>query len=335
MAGIYIIPKPVIELTLEAGGSLAPNTTYYFGARYMGSLAGHSALSDQYSITTDSTNKSIRVKVKWDNGGTWDYTSPTMSFWTANTLFYQILWSSIDMTDGAGNWVYNGYGSSPNIAMNFHIRNTTGSSYNALYTSYPSYSISSLFYDYAPEKYLYLASLPTANPHDNFGWNRNEGQAILYTTSTSDTWDTMIATLKSSSFTNYIINGRLNNTFIGYLSIYVNHDIKISAINLTLYYGSIYSTTGFFDRCVIETVSYYTGVGEFMKGISIYKGNNCYLRGGYYRQNYLIDGENNQINSFGAQLGFNANDSSERIYLNCLLLSNGMNNNNNFPSFFR
>lgn len=81
MAYVVRLPKPTIELTLEEGGSLAANTTYYFSGYYNAYNSPYycminSAAADQVSITTTSTAKSIRIKYKWDNEGVWDYGYP-------------------------------------------------------------------------------------------------------------------------------------------------------------------------------------------------------------------------------------------------------------------
>jgi len=69
---IILPPKPVVLLSVESGGSLQASTTYYFRVwwqgltmPYYGGYAGES--SDEVSITTTSTDKSIRMRVSWDN----------------------------------------------------------------------------------------------------------------------------------------------------------------------------------------------------------------------------------------------------------------------------
>jgi len=65
-------PAPKLYLSLVSGGSLAASTTYYFmgffirGGGYYGQAC--SPASEQYSIATDTTNKSIKVEV-WQDGG--------------------------------------------------------------------------------------------------------------------------------------------------------------------------------------------------------------------------------------------------------------------------
>lgn len=63
--------KPVLSLSLQAGGSLAASTTYYFSAFFRGSVPvgvrngrDLSPAADQTSIVTDATNKTIIVSWK-------------------------------------------------------------------------------------------------------------------------------------------------------------------------------------------------------------------------------------------------------------------------------
>jgi hypothetical protein len=84
MATVVRFPQPILELSLEAGGSLSPNTTYYFtGAYYrVGGIEGYysaftSKAASEVSITTDTTNLSIRIRVKWDTGSGFSYSYPT------------------------------------------------------------------------------------------------------------------------------------------------------------------------------------------------------------------------------------------------------------------
>ena len=70
---IILPPKPEVILELESGGSLQASTTYHFVCwwqgltmPYYGGYAGEG--SNEVTITTDSTNKSIRMWVTWDSG---------------------------------------------------------------------------------------------------------------------------------------------------------------------------------------------------------------------------------------------------------------------------
>ena len=85
--------KPVVTLSLVAGGSLEPNTTYYYRAVTGTTSIVYrcdqlSAASDVKSITTDATNRSVKVDVAHDSGNP-EYT------W---------IWVAMDLDPGTGGW---------------------------------------------------------------------------------------------------------------------------------------------------------------------------------------------------------------------------------------
>lgn len=103
MASVVYLPQPTLEVTLEAGGNLPAGTTYYFTGCYCGFSSGgyvsglYSAVAEEVSITTDSTYKSIRIKFKWWNGSSWQYTYPT---YASGTL---VKWDYVSLKSG-GIW---------------------------------------------------------------------------------------------------------------------------------------------------------------------------------------------------------------------------------------
>ncbi|MHC4371007.1 MAG: carboxypeptidase-like regulatory domain-containing protein [Planctomycetota bacterium] len=98
VAHTYTITKydsaPTIALSLVAGGSLAADTTYYYRAQTGDNWVGMatcyrlSAMSPVQSITTTSTNRSIKI----------DITHPT------GNPEYTWLWAHVGSDPGVGNW---------------------------------------------------------------------------------------------------------------------------------------------------------------------------------------------------------------------------------------
>ena len=86
--------KPTLALSLVAGGSLEPNTTYYYrvvsqyNSKYPSSCLYRSPASDVQSITTDAVNKTIRLTVTHGTGNP-EYTAA---------------WVSQGVDPGTGNW---------------------------------------------------------------------------------------------------------------------------------------------------------------------------------------------------------------------------------------
>ena len=143
------VPKPDITLTIEEGGSLPENTTYYFvfvftavvNGGFLSSTGWYynrmvSPLSEQLSITTSATHRKIRVTVNNDRTtlnyhvgvfARWD-TIPVMDGdgkiivmyspkWFPTSLVYASLWNA---------------GFSPSIPNNYLIENTSPLATNAL-----------------------------------------------------------------------------------------------------------------------------------------------------------------------------------------------------------
>jgi hypothetical protein len=83
---------PTISLSLVAGGTLAPNTTYYYRAMTAQANTANmdycSAPSDVQSITTDTTNLSIKIDITHSTGNA-EYT------W---------IWVNASADPGTGNW---------------------------------------------------------------------------------------------------------------------------------------------------------------------------------------------------------------------------------------
>jgi hypothetical protein len=330
MAAIYEYPKQVIELSLVAGGTLAPNTTYYFGSRYYGRyLAGHGPLSDQYSITTDTTNLSINVKVKyWDaTAGAYSYTLPDTPFYAGNRAYTLLLWDSADMTDGAGNWVFN-----TDMIHNYISLNRTSGSLDRTYTSPPAYYSTAARYYYIPERYHREATGLTVSPISLFGWSLTEGLPVVYTESDADDWDDIVTAIEGcATFTGYTFFGYKNRTLSAHLSIYSAYDCEFNNLKLNLIYGDITTTAGKVNRCELNTTTYL--LGKIGGGINVFYGDNNYLTGTSYRQNFSIDGVNNSVNSLGGQMGFSGTGDASTNYLTCLLLSNSLANRNNFSMY--
>lgn len=98
MAHVYTISEeysgpPVISLSLVAGGSLSPNTTYYYRAvtvdyRYAGTSGKWSPVSDVKSIATDDTNLSIKIDIVHPTGND----------------EYTLFWVHEGSDPGVGNW---------------------------------------------------------------------------------------------------------------------------------------------------------------------------------------------------------------------------------------
>jgi len=66
---VWKTKKPILSLSLEAGGSLAADTTYYFTGYYTRAAVTRSGgafgpIADEVNITTDSTNRSIKIHHK-------------------------------------------------------------------------------------------------------------------------------------------------------------------------------------------------------------------------------------------------------------------------------
>lgn len=326
MASLYTFPKPIVELSLEPGGSLLPNTTYYFGAFYRGFLqAGQSPLSDQVSITTDTTNLSIRVKIKWDTGGgVYSYDRPVPSFWTANYARFHIIWNTTDMTDGAGNWTFVNYETT--TGADVYIVTGDGTTYNVVYSTAPVYNGTNFLYVYIPERFIYQAA--GVNPLTELGWTLTDGCPILYAGSASDTWATMMTALASSGYTNYKYLDKAKAEFSGYLSIYSSYAVTWNDLTLELFYG-IFISEGTHNRCTISTLAYRTG-GAISGKIYIANGDNNFLRGQRYRQDFIVDGEANTITSFANQIQIATNNITKRNYVNCFIITNGMNGQANF-----
>jgi hypothetical protein len=112
--------KPVVSLSLVAGGSLKPNTTYYYRAitgdnRLYGSCLRRSAPSDVKSITTDVTNLSIKVDIVHESG------NPE----------YTYIWVAEALDPGTGGWndkssqptiVYLGIGSTNHFSTGYSTK---------------------------------------------------------------------------------------------------------------------------------------------------------------------------------------------------------------------
>ena len=309
---IYHFPQPVLELSLVAGGSLTPSTTYYFTCFYKGSVMGQSILATQGSITTDTTNLTINVKVKWDTGGgSYDYNRPTLPYGLA---YYYIVWDTSDMTDGAGNYVF--------TTSNIAVVTGTGVTYNVNYSTNPSKA--GQYYIYIPQLYHYLAE-----PNIPTGWSKTEDQPIIYSSSTSDTWTNVYNAIVADGMTNYVFLRNYELYIMG--NFYFGNAVTMNDIAVTCFYGNFYSL-GTHDRCDITTICS-EGYGGIGAGISIASGDNTTLRGNRYRQGFLINGLDNSIFAFNGQVSMTPNDSSERKFIKAFLLTNGINNNNNWSTY--
>lgn len=321
MATLYQYPTPVIELSLVAGGSLTPNTTYYFGAYFSGQYLGHSPLSQQYSITTDTTNLTINVKIKWWNGSSWDYNRPVTSFYSANNTYFNIIWNTTDMTDGAGNWVFS------STYATCYILSVNSATYNVNYSTNPTVNGTNAYYTYIPERWGY--GMTSGSALSLMGWSLTQGQPIVYATSKSDTWANMVTAIKSSaSFTNYFFTTQANITLIAYLGIYSSYTNTWNDLDLTLYFSSIIAPNATLNRCVINSLTYLQTLGKIGNTVQIV-GNNNTVRSTVYRPTILVSGLDNSITSFGGQLYLGPNDNSQRKFINTFILTNGFNNNNN------
>lgn len=85
--------KPTVALSLVAGGSLEPNTTYYYRVatannNYWASVNRMSPASDVQYITTDTTNLSIKIDITHSTG------NPEYTF----------IWVSKGVDPGTGGW---------------------------------------------------------------------------------------------------------------------------------------------------------------------------------------------------------------------------------------
>jgi hypothetical protein len=308
---IYHFPTPVLELSLVAGGSLTPNTTYYFTCRYHGSVMGHGPLATQASITTDTTNLTINVKIKWDTGGgSYSYNRPTLPYGLA---YYYVVWDTADMTDGAGNYNF----TTSNIAM----LTGTATTYDVNYSTNPSKARQ--YYTYIPELYHYLAEpvLPA-------GWSKTEGQPIIYSSSASDTWANVYTAILADGMSNFLFLRQ--DVLMIMASFYFGHTVTMNDLDVVCYYGNFYSL-GTHDRCVLYTQCG-GGYGATGAGFSITSADDTILKGNRYRQGFLITGLNNSIYAFNGQVSLTTNDSSERKFIKAFLLTNGFNNNNNWQA---
>lgn len=324
---IYKYPELVIELSLVAGGSLDANTTYYFSGYYFWSAMWQWALWQQYSITTDTTNRSIRVRAKRRNGTAWDYNRPVLSFYPTNLSYYNILWSKTDMMSW-GSYVFNS-----TFANNFIVE-WNAQTYDVTYTTNPVVNSTNNYYRYVPERRWY--GMTAGSYLWLLGFWLTQWHPIVYTGSASDTRANLVTAIKTAwpSVINYrFSNWPLDNTtLLGYFSIYNAYNVLWNDLNIDLICGNLYSA-GRHNRCVINTSTYLNGFNATGNGIGITAGDNNYLRWMRYRQSFIIWWVDNSITSFWWQIGISKNDSSYRKFINTFLLTNSMDNNNNFSMY--
>jgi len=329
---LYKFPDPELEVTLEDGGNLAPNTTYYLAGCYLNSFGMFSKATPQVTITTTSTQKSIRVKIKYWNGSEWKYNAP---YYGGYIPFGSIVIEGIpvinivdsvyiaidtnDLTSG-GDYYYHYYYDNMKV---INAGKISLSNWSYLITSYPStnnlsYFIPKLYYGYPfgfsfPGEFKLQSYLPLIWCDTNFA-----SSSILK--DIKDYLDNNYPEIKSivdtTSYTFYLGMHNLyfdnSSSFLDKTTIYLyNANLFAKAtINLTniILYSAMYSRSVYAGKMV-----------------------DCQVKPHIYRPNimcYNADSKNINISTVGNQFSFTPTQ-IQRTFTKTYLLSNGIPNSAN------
>ena len=283
MARVVRLPKPTIELSLEAGGSLQPNTTYYFSGYYNGFDEPYysiisSPAADQVSITTTTTDLSIRIIYKWYDVDHWDYGLPP------DCPAVDTRWDLVTQLDGNGDFypwlVDGGYGDATYGSRRWTHSSAVTAPVNYLWTVEYYTNIQTSRYRCHPELAWY-------DPYCVFPkWaDRKAGAMGLYLEAGDDRESVLVELANQTDVALVDHSGTSSGAYAGNMASmigsvrFTTEDIFIDRINLSLIGGMI--------------LGYYSGDGSGFNNSTIYQyqfgcWNNFY--GTYFNTHFFFRG---------------------------------------------
>lgn len=319
---VYNQPAPVLEVSLQSGGSLSPNTTYYITGFYYSIFGNISQLAQQVSITTTTTELSIQIQAKWWDGSQWKYDAPPLgvgyNYITIGNMnlgleyYFRYVVDTVDMTEG-GNYFWRG----GNICSSYR-RIYLNTPFSILLTSFSKIAQDGLF---IPSFYCYY--YPSLRMPDIF---KVQKEIPFIDCSGTETINNLITYLVANR-PDIVLDSNNAGGACGlgimatlYFS-YQNH--SLNSVAFRMYESSLFiKGTLYFSTVFISAFAYSKG---FAAGTS----NENFFSTYNYRPVIIAgQGTNNYVTSFGNQYVLSANNSVPFTYIRCYLLTNGMNENN-------